>query len=161
MPLCLIFLLNFYFLGDIPFHPLPLLLKWTRLWTWTLQPLGLRLSQRGLLYSKGLCQWPWRTCPLHIIKTRYGMHTREVVVTNLRWDNLMLVILGISSGDLIILWTLLPIGLSWGLRRSGFRCIGIAGSWWMHNSRSLQKLCALPRAKLGSYHYHVDLDSST
>jgi hypothetical protein len=21
--------------GDIPFHPLPLLLKWTRLWTWT------------------------------------------------------------------------------------------------------------------------------
>jgi hypothetical protein len=34
--LCLISLLTFYFLGDIPFHPLPLLLKWTRLWTWTL-----------------------------------------------------------------------------------------------------------------------------
>jgi hypothetical protein len=33
-PLCFIFLLTFYFLGDIPFHPLPLLLKWTRLWTW-------------------------------------------------------------------------------------------------------------------------------
>ncbi len=31
-PLCLI-LLTFYFLGDISFHPLPLLLKWTRLWT--------------------------------------------------------------------------------------------------------------------------------
>jgi hypothetical protein len=33
--LCLISLLTFYFLGDIPFHPLPLLLKWTRLWIWT------------------------------------------------------------------------------------------------------------------------------
>jgi hypothetical protein len=32
MPLSLISLLTFYFLGDIPFHPLPLLLKWTRLW---------------------------------------------------------------------------------------------------------------------------------
>jgi hypothetical protein len=38
---CLISLLTFYFLGDIPFHPLPLLLKWTGLWTWTPQPLGL------------------------------------------------------------------------------------------------------------------------
>jgi len=28
-------LLTFYFLGDIPFHLLPLLLKWTRLWIWT------------------------------------------------------------------------------------------------------------------------------
>jgi hypothetical protein len=36
MLLCLISFLTFYFLGDIPFHPLPLLLKWTRLWTWTL-----------------------------------------------------------------------------------------------------------------------------
>jgi hypothetical protein len=35
-PLCLISLLTFYFLGDIPFHLLPLLLKWTMLWTWTL-----------------------------------------------------------------------------------------------------------------------------
>jgi hypothetical protein len=34
-PLCFIFLLTFYFWGDIPFHLLPLLLKWTRLWTWT------------------------------------------------------------------------------------------------------------------------------
>jgi len=32
MPLCFISLLTFYFLGDIPFHPLPLLLKLTRLW---------------------------------------------------------------------------------------------------------------------------------
>jgi hypothetical protein len=35
-PLCLISFLTFYFLGDIPFHHLPLLLKWTRLWTWIL-----------------------------------------------------------------------------------------------------------------------------
>jgi hypothetical protein len=35
-PLCLISLLIFYFSGDIPFHPLPLLFKWTMLWTWTL-----------------------------------------------------------------------------------------------------------------------------
>ncbi len=34
-PLCLISFLTFYFLGDIPFHTLPLLLKWIRLWTWT------------------------------------------------------------------------------------------------------------------------------
>jgi hypothetical protein len=34
MPLYFISLLTFYFLGDIPFHPLPLLFKWTRLWTW-------------------------------------------------------------------------------------------------------------------------------
>ncbi len=84
MPLYFISLLTFYFLGDIPFHPLPLLLKWTRLWTWTPQPLGLGSLQKGLLYSKGLCPWPWRTCPLHNIETPYGMHTHEVVVTNLR-----------------------------------------------------------------------------
>jgi hypothetical protein len=42
MPFCLISLLSFYFLGDISFHPLPFLLKWIRLWTWTPQPLGLR-----------------------------------------------------------------------------------------------------------------------
>jgi len=74
-PVYLIFLLIFYFLGDIPFHPFPLLLKWTKLWTWTPQPLGLRSSQKGLLYSRGLCPWPWRTCPLHNIETPYGMHT--------------------------------------------------------------------------------------
>ncbi len=84
MPLCLIFLLTFYFLGDISFHHLPLLLKWIRLWTWIPQPLGLRSSQRGLLYSRRLCPWPWRTFPLHNIKTPYGMHTHEVVVTNLK-----------------------------------------------------------------------------
>jgi hypothetical protein len=43
-PLCLISLLIFYFLGDIPFHPLPLMFKWTKLWTWTPHPLGLRSS---------------------------------------------------------------------------------------------------------------------
>jgi len=83
-PLCLISLLTFYFLGDIPFHPLPLLLKWTRLWTWIPQPLGLGSSQRGLFYSGGLCPWPRRTCPLHNIETPYGMHAHEVVVINLR-----------------------------------------------------------------------------
>jgi hypothetical protein len=56
---------------------------------------------------------------LHNIETPYGMHTHEVVVTNLRWNNLMLVTLCISSDNLMILWTLLPVALSWGLRRSG------------------------------------------
>ncbi len=101
--LCLIYLLIFYFLGDIPFHLLPLLLKWTRLWTWILQPLGLRSSRKGLFYSRGLCPWPWRTCPLHSIETPYSMHTHKVVVTNLRWDNLMLVTLCISSDNPMIL----------------------------------------------------------
>jgi hypothetical protein len=40
----LISLLIFYFLGDIPFHLLPLILKWTRLWIWTPKPLGLGSS---------------------------------------------------------------------------------------------------------------------
>jgi hypothetical protein len=75
-PICLISLLTFYFLGNILFHLFPLLLKWTSLWTWTLHPLRLGSSQRGLLYSKGLCPWPWKTCPLHIIETPYGIHTR-------------------------------------------------------------------------------------
>jgi hypothetical protein len=35
MPFCIKSLLTFYFLGDIPFHPLPLLFKWTMLWIWT------------------------------------------------------------------------------------------------------------------------------
>jgi len=83
-PLYIISFLTFYFLGDIPFHLLPLLFKWTRLWTWTPQPLGLGSLQKGLLYSGRLCPWPWRTCPLHNIETPYGMHTHEVVVTNLR-----------------------------------------------------------------------------
>jgi hypothetical protein len=74
-PLCFILLLTFYFLGNIPFHPLPLLLKWTRLWTWTPQPLRLGSSQKRLLYSGGSCSWPWRTYPLHSIETPYGMHT--------------------------------------------------------------------------------------
>jgi hypothetical protein len=83
-PLCLSFLLIFYFLGDVPFHLLPLMFKWTRLWTWTLHPLRLGSLQRGLLYSRRLCPWPWRTCPLHNIETPYNMHTHEVAVTNLR-----------------------------------------------------------------------------
>jgi hypothetical protein len=81
---CLISLFTFYFLGDIPFHPLPLLFKWTRLWTWTPQPLRLGSLQRRLLYLRWLCPWPWKTCPLHNIETPYGMHTQEVVVINLR-----------------------------------------------------------------------------
>jgi hypothetical protein len=58
MPLYLISLFTFYFLGDIPFHPLPLLFKWSKLWTWTPQPLGLRSLQKGSFYSGGLCPWP-------------------------------------------------------------------------------------------------------
>ncbi len=82
--LCFISLLIFYFLGDIPFHLLPLLLKWTKLWTWTPQLIGLRSSQRGLLHLGGLCSWPWRTCLLHNIETPYSMHTHEVAIINLR-----------------------------------------------------------------------------
>ncbi len=41
---CFISLFTFYFLGNIPFHPFPLLIKWTRLWIWTFQPLGLGSS---------------------------------------------------------------------------------------------------------------------
>jgi hypothetical protein len=78
------FSLTFYFLEDIPFHPLPLLFKWTRLWIWIPQPLGLGSSQRRLLYSGRLCPWPWRICPLHNIETPYDMHTHEVTITNLR-----------------------------------------------------------------------------
>ncbi len=62
-PFCLISLLTFYFLGDIPFHPLPLLFKWNKLWIRTFQPPGLRLSQKGLLYSGGLCPWSWKFFP--------------------------------------------------------------------------------------------------
>jgi hypothetical protein len=40
---------------------------------------------------------------LHNIKTPYNMHTHKVAITNLRQDNLMLVILCISSGNLMIL----------------------------------------------------------
>jgi hypothetical protein len=58
---------------------------------------------------------------LHNIETPYGMHTHKVAVTNLRWNNLMLVTLCISSYNLMILWTLLPITLSWGLRRLGLQ----------------------------------------
>jgi hypothetical protein len=39
--------------------------------------------------------------------------------------------------------------------------VGVAKRWWTHNSRSFQKLCALPPVELGSYHHHIDLDSST
>jgi hypothetical protein len=101
-PLCLILLLTFYFLGDIPFHLFPLLLKWTKLWTWTPQPLKVGSSQRGLFYLGGLCPWPQKTCPLRNIETPYSMHTHEVAVTNLRRDNLMLMTLCISNSNLMI-----------------------------------------------------------
>jgi hypothetical protein len=74
--LCFISLFAFYFLGDFPFHLLPLLLKWTTLWTWIPWPLGLRSSWKGLHYSRGLCPWPWKICPLYNIETPYSMHTR-------------------------------------------------------------------------------------
>jgi hypothetical protein len=78
-PHCFIFLFILYFLGNIPFHPLPLLLKWIRLRTWTFQPLRLRSLQRGMLYLGWLRPLPWKTCPLHNIKTPYSMHTHNVV----------------------------------------------------------------------------------
>jgi len=59
--------------------------------------------QKGLLYLGGLCPWPWKTYPLHSIETPYGMHTHEVAVINLRWDDLILVILCISNDNLMIL----------------------------------------------------------
>ncbi len=43
-----------------------------------------RVIAERLLYSGGLCPWPWRTCPLHNIETPYSMHTHKVAVTNLR-----------------------------------------------------------------------------
>ncbi len=76
---CLISLLTFYFLAAIPFHLFPLLLKWTKLWTWTPQPLGLGSSQRGLLYLGGLCPWPWEL--VHCITSRH-----LTVCTHTRWQ---------------------------------------------------------------------------
>jgi len=43
------------------------------------------------------------------------MHTHEVVITNLRWNNLMLMILCISNDNLMIIWTFLSVALSWRL----------------------------------------------
>jgi hypothetical protein len=83
MLLCFIFLL-FSTSWETSHSTLFLLFKWTRLRIWTPQAFGLGSSQRGLLYSGRLCLWPWRTYPLHNIETPYGMHTHEVVVTNLR-----------------------------------------------------------------------------
>jgi hypothetical protein len=40
---------------------------------------------------------------LHNIETPYGMHTHEEAVTNLKWDNLMLVTLCISNDNLMLL----------------------------------------------------------
>ncbi len=51
--ICLIFLLIFYFSGNIPFHPLPLLFKWTKLWTWMFHPLGLGHHREGYSIQKG------------------------------------------------------------------------------------------------------------
>jgi hypothetical protein len=47
------------------------------------------------------------------------MLSHEVVVINLRWNNLMLVTLCISSDNLTILWTFLPVAQSWRLRWLG------------------------------------------
>jgi hypothetical protein len=60
-----------------------------------------------LLVSHGPGSWP------------QGLHTHEVAITNLRWDNLMLVTLCISSNNLMIFYKLLLLALSWGLRRLG------------------------------------------
>ncbi len=94
-----------YFLlfGRHPIPPFSIVAQMDQLWTWTPQPFRLGSSQRRLFYLGGLCPWPWRTCPLHSIETPYSMHTHEVAIINLRWDNLMLVTLCISSGNLMIL----------------------------------------------------------
>jgi len=78
MPPCLISLLTFYFLGDIPFHPFPLLFKWTKLWTWIPQPLGLGSLQKGLLYLGGLCHGHGE--PVHCITSRH-----LTICTHTRW----------------------------------------------------------------------------
>jgi len=72
----------FLFFGRHPIPPSSIVLKWTRLWIWIPQPLGLGSSQRGLLYLGGLCPWPWKTCPLHNIETLYGMHTHKATILN-------------------------------------------------------------------------------
>jgi hypothetical protein len=41
------------------------------------------IAERAILFKR-VIPWPWRTCPLHSIKTPYGMHTHKVAVTNLR-----------------------------------------------------------------------------
>jgi len=52
-PLCLIFFLTFYFLGDIPIYPLPLLFKWTKLWIWTPYSLRARvITKRATLFRR-------------------------------------------------------------------------------------------------------------
>ncbi len=77
MPLCLIFLLTFYFLGDIPFHPFPLLLKWTRLWTWTPQPLG--HCREGCYIQEGYAHGHGKL--VHCTTSRHLM-----VCTHTRWQ---------------------------------------------------------------------------
>jgi hypothetical protein len=62
-----------------------------------------RIIVEKVLYLGRLCPWPWKTCPLHNIKTPYGMHTHEMAITNLKWNNLMLVTLCIFNGNLMIL----------------------------------------------------------
>jgi len=78
-PLCFILLLTFYFLGNIPFHPLPLLLKWTRLWTWTPQPFRLGSSQKRLLYQEGHAHGHGEL--IHCIALRH-----LTVCTHTRWQ---------------------------------------------------------------------------
>jgi len=94
-----------YFLlfGRHPIPPSSIAIQMDQVMTWTPHPLGLGSLQNGLLYSRKLCPWPWKTCPLHSIETPYSMHTHEVVVTNLKWDNLMLVTLCVSNDNLMIL----------------------------------------------------------
>jgi hypothetical protein len=59
------------------------------------------IVEKAAIFKK-VCPWPWKTYPLHTIGTPYGMHTHEVVITNLKRDNLMLVILCISNNNLMI-----------------------------------------------------------
>ncbi len=112
-----------YFLlfGKHPIPPSSIVVQMDQVVDLDFLTIWVRSSHKGLLYWRRLCSWPWRTCALHNIETPYDMHTHEVAITNLRWDNLMMVILCISSDNLMIFWTLLLIALSWGLKRSGLQ----------------------------------------
>jgi hypothetical protein len=149
-PLCFILLLTFYFMGDIPFHPLPLMFKWTRLWTWIPKPLGLRSSQKGVLYSWRLCLWPWRICPLHNMETPYGMHTQGGIYKPK--------VRQFDVGDFVYFqWQPNDIlDTSFGRTILRIKVIMPLGVLELQGTNG----CTLPPAKLGSYHHHVNLDSS-
>jgi len=60
------------------------------------------IAERAALFRR-VMPMAMENLSLHNIETPYDMHTQKVAVTNLRWDDLMLVILCISSGNPMIL----------------------------------------------------------